>query len=54
MAGKGGYSSANESTIVIPLKLFLKRNGFPADNISSRVAWKFRVGVSMSGERELR
>ena len=28
--------------IVIPLKLFLERIGFPADNISSRVAWTFR------------
>ena len=31
--------------IVIPLKLFLERVGFPADDISSRVAWKFRGGV---------
>ena len=26
--------------IVIPPKIFLERVGFPADNISSRVAWK--------------
>ena len=43
--------------IVIPLKLFLERAGLPADNISSRVAWKFRGGAkvqNMSGVRELR
>ena len=41
--------------IVIPLKLFLERAGLPADNISSRVAWKFRGGAkvqNMSGVRE--
>ena len=31
--------------IVIPLKLFFECVGFSADNISSRVAWKFRGGV---------
>ena len=30
-----------------PLKLFLERNDFPADNISSGVAWKFRGGVKV-------
>ena len=41
-------------SMVIPLKLFLERIGFPADNISSRVAWKFRgVIKSMSGVRGL-
>ena len=43
--------------IVIPLKLVLERVGFTADNISSRVAWKFRGGVKvqkMSGVPELR
>ena len=33
--------------IVIPLKLFLERIGFPADNISSRVAWTFRGGAKV-------
>ena len=33
--------------IVIPLKLFLERIGFPADNISSRVAWKLRGGMKV-------
>ena len=36
--------------IVIPLKLVLERTGFPADNISSRVAWKFRGGVKTCRE----
>ena len=40
--------------IVITLKLFFERIGFPADNISLRVAWKFRgVIKSMSGVRGL-
>ena len=30
-----------------PLKLFLERIDFPADNISSGVAWKFRGGVKV-------
>ena len=30
-----------------PLKLFLERINFPADNISSSVAWKFRGGVKV-------
>ena len=30
-----------------PLKLFLERIDFPADNISSSVAWKFRGGVKV-------
>ena len=33
--------------MVIPLKLFLERIGFPADNISSRVAWKFRGVIKL-------
>ena len=33
--------------IIIPLKLFLDRIGFPADNISSLVAWKFRGGIKV-------
>ena len=33
--------------IVIPPKIFLERVGFPADNISSRVAWKFRGGIKV-------
>ena len=33
--------------IVIPLKLFLERIGCPADNVSSRVAWKLRGGVKV-------
>ena len=33
--------------IVISLKLFLERIGFPADNISSRVAWKFRGEIKV-------
>ena len=44
--------------IVIPIKIFLERVGFPADNISSRVAWKFRgrieVQKHVAGGRELR
>ena len=31
----------------IPLKLFLERNGFPADNISLRITWKFCGGVKV-------
>ena len=31
----------------IPLKLFLERIGFPADNISLRITWKFRGGVKV-------
>ena len=34
-------------TIAIRLKLFLERIGFPADNISSRVAWKFREVIKL-------
>ena len=34
-------------TIVIPLKLFFERIGFPGDNISSRVAWKLRGGIKV-------
>ena len=37
------------------LKLFLERTGFPADDISSRVAWKSRAGAkvqNMWGVRE--
>ena len=30
-----------------PLKLFLERSNFPADNISSSVAWKFRGEVKV-------
>ena len=30
-----------------PQKLFLERIDFPADNISSSVAWKFRGGVKV-------
>ena len=33
--------------IVIPLKLFLERITFPAEDISSRVAWKFRGGIKV-------
>ena len=33
--------------IVIPLKLFLDRIGFPPDNISLHVAWKFRGGIKV-------
>ena len=33
--------------IVIPLKLFLERIGCPADNVSSRVAWKLRGGMKV-------
>ena len=33
--------------IVIPQKLFLERIGCPADNVSSRVAWKLRGGVKV-------
>ena len=33
--------------IIIPLKLFLERIGLPADNISSRVAWKFLGGIKV-------
>ena len=33
--------------IVIPLKLFVERIGFPADNFSSRVTWKFRGGMKV-------
>ena len=33
--------------IIIPLKLFLDRIGFPADNISSLVAWKFSGGIKV-------
>ena len=33
--------------IVIPLKLFLNRICFPADNISLHVAWKFRGGIKV-------
>ena len=33
--------------IVIPLKLVLERISFPADNISSHVAWKFRGGIKV-------
>ena len=44
--------------IVIRLKLFLKRIGFPAETISSRVAWKFRGGIKVQkhvvGGREIR
>ena len=38
--------------IVIPLKLFLERIGFPAGNISSRVAWKFGGGMKVQKEVE--
>ena len=34
-------------TIVIPLKLSLERIGFPEDNISLRVAWKFRGVIEL-------
>ena len=30
--------------IVIPLRLFLDDINFPADNVTARVAWKFRGG----------
>ena len=30
--------------IVIPLRLFLDDVNFPADNVTARVTWKFRVG----------
>ena len=33
--------------IEIPPKIFLERVGFAADNISSRVAWKFRGGIKV-------
>ena len=33
--------------IVIPQKLLLERIGCPADNVSSRVAWKLRGGVKV-------
>ena len=37
----------NPSYRPFPLKLFLERIDFPADNISSGVAWKFRGGVKV-------
>ena len=40
--------------IVIPLKLFLERAGLPADNISSRVAWKFHGGAKVQNKSEVR
>ena len=40
--------------IVIPLKLFLERAGLPADNISSRVGWKFHGGAKVQNMWEVR
>ena len=39
--------------IVIPLKLFLERAGLPADNISSRVGWKFHGGAKVQNKSEV-
>ena len=44
---RGLIPSIDPLTIVIPLELFLERIGFPEDNISLRVAWKFRGVIEL-------